>query len=65
MVDSPTPTAAAQLEPHSKKAARHGVCTRTLDRWVKNGILPAPVRINGRKYWPTDIAPRRDGEEAA
>jgi predicted site-specific integrase-resolvase len=55
----------AQLEPHRRYAERRGVSTRTLDRWTDAGILPAPVRINGRKYWPTDVEPRHDGEPAA
>jgi len=39
---------------------RQGVTTRTIDRWVGQGILPKPVKINGRKYWPVDTEPRRD-----
>jgi hypothetical protein len=61
MIDSTIPTAAPQLESHRKKAERHGVCTKTLDRWVEDGILPEPFRINGRKYWPVHVEPRRDG----
>jgi hypothetical protein len=57
---SPTP----QLETHRKIAERYNVSTRTIDRWSENGILPEPVRIRGRKYWPGDVQPRRDGETA-
>ena len=33
---------------------RYGVCDKTLDRWVTNGVLPVPTRIRGRKYWRED-----------
>lgn len=29
-------------------AARIGVCVRTLERWEKQGIGPAPVRVGPR-----------------
>jgi len=41
-------------------AERRGVSTRTLDRWVAAGILPAPEYINKRKYIDPDIEPRQD-----
>jgi predicted DNA-binding transcriptional regulator AlpA len=31
--------------------ARYNITDRTVDRWLENGILPAPVRINGLRYW--------------
>jgi len=43
-----------------KKAERHGVSTRTLDRWVVDGIISAPVYINGRKFGDADEEPRVD-----
>ena len=43
-----------------KKAARHGVSTRTLDRWSAQGIIAPPERINGRKYGDADEEPRPD-----
>ena len=30
---------------------RYGVVDRTIDRWVKAGILPKPMRINRIRYW--------------
>ncbi len=30
---------------------RYGVVDRTIDRWVKAGILPEPMRINRIRYW--------------
>jgi predicted site-specific integrase-resolvase len=49
-----------KLEAWRKYAERHSVSTRTLDRWVEDGILPEPDRIRGRKYLPSDTEPRRD-----
>jgi hypothetical protein len=37
-----------------------GVSTRTLDRWVVEGIIPAPEYIRERKYINPDIEPRQD-----
>jgi DNA-binding transcriptional MerR regulator len=54
----------SQLETHRQFAERHGVSTRTVDRWSEDGILPEPVRIRGRKYWPSTVEPQRDGETA-
>jgi hypothetical protein len=47
-------------ESWSKKAERHGVSTRTLDRWVEQGIIDPPEYINGRKYAHPDVEPRTD-----
>ena len=34
-----------------------GISDMTIWRWVHKGILPAPVKINGRNYWrEADIA---------
>jgi predicted site-specific integrase-resolvase len=43
-----------------KKADRHGVSTRTLDRWVEKGIIEKPTIIRGRKYGAVDEEPRTD-----
>jgi hypothetical protein len=32
-------------------AVRNGVTSRTIDRWVEDGILPPPDIINGRLTW--------------
>jgi DNA-binding transcriptional MerR regulator len=44
-------------EPARETAARLGVCTKTVDRWVEAGILPEPTRINGRKYFDAGVEP--------
>jgi MerR HTH family regulatory protein len=31
--------------------ARYSVVDRTIDRWLDRGLLPAPLIINGRRYW--------------
>lgn len=54
------------LEAWRKYAERHDVSTRTLDRWVEDGVLPPPERIRNRKYMDPNTAPRRDdGKNAA
>jgi hypothetical protein len=35
---------------HREAAAMYGVCTKTIDRWVEQGILEPPTVINERKY---------------
>jgi len=44
---------------------RYGVCDQTLYRWVRTGVLPAPMRINGRKYWSEAEVEERDRERVA
>jgi hypothetical protein len=45
-----------------KKAARHGVCTRTLDRWAAKGIIAKPMIVCGRKYGEAGEEPRHDAD---
>jgi len=45
------------------KAKRHGVSTRTLDRWVDKGIISPPAKIRGRKYGSLDEEPLLDAAE--
>jgi len=53
-----------QREPWRRYAERRGVSTRTLDRWVENGIIPAPEYVRGRKYINPDTEPRQDIDAA-
>jgi hypothetical protein len=41
---------------------RYGDCSaRTIDRWVKAGVLPAPDQvINNRRFWSEDGLDRHD-----
>ena len=45
------------------KAKRHGVSTRTLDRWAAKGIIDPPEYIRGRKYGDLDAEPHLDAAE--
>ena len=40
-----------RLLPTRDILSRYNVTDRTADRWVAAGILPDPIRINGRRYW--------------
>ena len=40
-----------RMLPTRKVCERYDIVDRTVDRWVKAGILPLPVRINGLRYW--------------
>jgi hypothetical protein len=39
---------------------RFSIHPRTIPRWVENGILPPPIKIRGRCYWPADVEPKTD-----
>ncbi len=39
------------LSARTVRAAFGGVTGMTVYRWVKAGLLPRPVKINGRNYW--------------
>lgn len=43
-----------QFVSHSQAARMRGVSGRTLDRWAAAGIIPAPTKINERKYHEVD-----------
>jgi hypothetical protein len=55
-----SPRRGKQREPWPQHAERHGVSTRTLDRWVEARVIPPPDYIRGRKYGDPTIEPRRD-----
>src|SRR5918993_202941 len=54
---SPDDLSSARIS-HSRFAKLQGVCTRTIDRWVQEGILEQPIRIKGRKYWDPNTRPK-------
>jgi hypothetical protein len=62
-IQEPAERPAAELDRTRTIAERHKVSIRTVERWVEAGILPQPLRIRGRKFWPrgtlakTDTAP--------
>jgi predicted DNA-binding transcriptional regulator AlpA len=42
----------AKLLKASAVSERYGcVSDMTLWRWVRDGVIPHPVKINGRNYW--------------
>ena len=41
-------------------AQRYSVTDRTIDRWLKDGILPTPSRINHRCYWDESEIEQRE-----
>ena len=42
------------------------VSDMTIWRWTQQKILPEPIRINGRKYWPAaDIRRAKEGKAVA
>jgi predicted DNA-binding transcriptional regulator AlpA len=44
---------------------RYSVVDRTIDRWIQTGVLPQPMRINGRKYWDEAEIEERERERMA
>jgi hypothetical protein len=51
---------ATSLDPTRVVAQRHQVSIRTVERWTDAGILPPPLRINGRKFWPAGTRAKID-----
>lgn len=47
-----------------KAAQRYGRCTRTLDRWLAQGIFPEPdLVINGRRLWSDETLDKFDEQQ--
>ena len=51
---------AKRRAPWRKIAEKHGISTKTLDRWAAAGIVDPPEKINKRKYGDPDAEPRLD-----
>jgi len=51
---------ATSLDPTRVVAERHRVSVRTVERWTDAGILPPPLRINGRKFCPAGTTAKTD-----
>ncbi len=56
----PATTLPASLESAATVARRLDRSVRTVDRYVEVGILPQPLRIRGRRFWPAGIMPKID-----
>jgi hypothetical protein len=50
----------AELDRTKTLAERHQVCIRTIERWTEAGLLPPPLRIRGRKFWPRGTLAKLD-----
>ena len=60
---SPPPRCLAvltSLESAVTVARRLDRSVRTVDRYVEVGILPEPLRIRGRRFWPAGVMPKFD-----
>jgi hypothetical protein len=55
---------ATELERTRTIADRHMVSVRTIERWTEAGILPPPLRIRGRKFWPRGTTAKTDARRA-
>ena len=54
------PMAVTSLEPAAIVAQRLGCSVRTIERWVKAGILPPPMQVNGRNLHRAGVMPKPD-----
>jgi len=57
---SPSRGAPLGLETARNVARRLGCSVRTIERWSGAGILPPPIQINGRNYYPAGVMPKVD-----
>ena len=52
--------------PTRRVRARYGgKSEKTIDRWVKSGVLPLPDYINGRRHWRRSALEQREREGMA
>ena len=51
-----------RMLPTRSVCERYNISDRTVDRWVENGILSRPLRINGLRYWPERELEQRERE---
>jgi predicted site-specific integrase-resolvase len=59
-----SPARSVQLLSTKKIADLNGVCVRTVERWIEAGVLPPPIRIRKRRFWPDGTMPRTDDAAA-
>jgi DNA-binding transcriptional MerR regulator len=51
-----------ELLPARKMRARYSTTDRTILRWEREGVLPPPIKIRGRKYWARSDLERLERE---
>ena len=56
------PVTSLELEPAARVAQRLGRSVRTIERWVKAGILPPPIQVNGRNLHRAGVMPKPDDD---
>jgi hypothetical protein len=56
---------ATSLEPARSVAQRLGRSVRTIERWVKAGILPPPMQVRGRNLHRAGVMPTADDARKA
>jgi len=56
----PSAAPGTALETASSVARRLGRSVRTIERWVKAGILPPPMQVNGRNLHAAGVMPKAD-----
>lgn len=49
------PTSFLKLMTKADVAAVFGVCTKTVDAYVRSGLLPAPKAFGAREYWHPEL----------
>ena len=54
-----------ELLPARKMRARYSTTDRTILRWEREGVLPPPIKIRGRKYWSKTVLERLEREGMA
>ena len=52
------------LEPTAHVARRLRVSVRTVERWIKAGILDPPMQVNGRNYHRVGVMPKTDDQRS-
>lgn len=52
---TPPPPSPFKLLTKADVALVFSVCTKTIDNYVKAGLLPAPVSFGAREYWHPEV----------
>lgn len=48
------------------RATFSNISSMTLHRWVQQGVIAAPIKINGRNYWrESDVEALKQGRQSS